>query len=91
VTGQRAFGLGRRGGGTAAACARGLECSAAAGWACGGRITAARPAPPRPAPLASAVEKILVHDSLVGDKLNSLVKALQDAGGCRCARAGLHA
>ncbi|EFN57361.1 hypothetical protein CHLNCDRAFT_30278 [Chlorella variabilis] len=28
----------------------------------------------------NAVEKILVHDSLVGEQLNSLVKALQDAG-----------
>lgn len=28
----------------------------------------------------NAVEKILVHESLVGDKLNSLLKALQDAG-----------
>ena len=35
--------------------------------------------PPAPAP--PAVEKILVHDSLVGDQLNALLKALQDAGG----------
>ncbi|PSC76802.1 delta-1-pyrroline-5-carboxylate synthase A isoform X2 [Micractinium conductrix] len=28
----------------------------------------------------NAVEKILVHDSLVGDQLNALLKALQDAG-----------
>ncbi len=29
-----------------------------------------------------AVEKILVHESLAGDKLDSLVKALQEAGAC---------
>lgn len=29
-----------------------------------------------------AVEKILVHESLTGEKLDSLVKALQDAGAC---------
>ena len=57
-----------------------LECSAA-GQACDGLITAVPPVPPLP--LASAVEKILIHDSLIGDKLNGLVKALQDAGGWR--------
>ena len=46
---------------------------------------------PRPSPLTSAVEKILVHESLVGDKLNGLVKALRDAGGCSGVSGGLHA
>lgn len=43
----------------------------------------------RPSPLGvlsdllpPAVEKILVHESLAGEKLDSLVKALQDAGAC---------
>jgi hypothetical protein len=31
-------------------------------------------------PRACAVEKILVHDALVGEQLSSLVQALQDAG-----------
>lgn len=69
-------------------------CSGERMGACGGRPlgpTAAHapcgahhtPAPPRRSPARRlAVEKVLVHDGLVGDRLDALLKALRDAGAC---------